>query len=438
MSFSTNSSSKRQPKQQQDLFETTNIAFPSPSHDTQSIIQSTPNFYKRSVYANKFKNDTFNPTSPIDFSDSYQQSNDADFKLFLPQSSLSPQDENIDHANITIPSLLDLVDDYNSYLQAHLPPAISFSDLLGYFSSLKFSPLPRLPSKLLVSKNYSQNFYNLQKIIESEISSIHQEITSRIRGHNKNPPYLLSTIPQLSSEDTEIILNRIKDYITVFHTESTKAINEQLFNLEKISFDESHSFEVLDRQLNSAKSILKNNPKIAKYDKYVELTTNINETRDATKKLSQYRAKFSFLNKCISFHITKIERGKAVIGIPQLKELYTAETVKSVHCLIANEKRKKDLIKEIHSISSVLPYMRQEENIVYFTFVKHDPRIRFEVGFQIPQSYPWGKIRAATRILEGPDSITFEINTICGNQNFTNKPLQAICEQIIRKLEIFE
>ena len=202
MSFRT---SKRVPSSttKEDPFEVTNIAFPSPNRDTLSYIEQTPDLRERSSGVNRFRNEKFDPTSPIYFSDSHVNSYDDDYKIFLPQSQA---DEGVygrtNHKfDVKVPSLVELADSYCEFIQRNLPDPITYDDFYSRINRIKVEPIPKILWKKFISSYYYESNKGFMEYIVNETKQMEKELNDFKRICKDDPPYLLFMFYQFQEKE---------------------------------------------------------------------------------------------------------------------------------------------------------------------------------------------------------------------------------------------
>lgn len=421
----------------EDPFEVTTIAFPSPNRDTQSYIEQTPDFRERSSRANRFRNDNFDPTSPIYFSNSRANSYDDDYKIFVPQSTpdFGRSGKRSPSINVKTPSLLELIDSYCDFVSANMPEAITFADFCSKVAKAKVEPIPKLVLKNFTCTDYYKSSKSFVEYMIGEINQMERELKDFEEMCRNDPPYLLYTFYQFQEKELSEIMKNVQGLMLIYSLEAQCFVEEQIFKLENIYLDELHKIQNLSKQYVITNKFMNKDVKFIKLNKYQNVQQNIDKYKEEINQNSKFKNFFLGINRFLSFKISKIEAGKIQICYPKIKETFTKNDIIKVHSMISNEQRRKNFQNEISLISKSLPYFRIEDKVVYFIFTKQNS-IRFEVGFSFSlDSYPWTRICPKIRIIKGPESIIPMVQTVCSSQRFTKCPLKNICESIINRLE---
>ena len=421
--------SRRPPKPNQNMFESTMIAFPSPNSETQSAIHQTPDFHNGSALANRFKNDQFNPTSPLCWdSDSTIQSHDSEMLLFRPD-----QENSISHIapapRVGTPDMLDVLEAFDRFKDANKPPALPISELMERIGETKpeFRTLDPLP---VVSRRFKSMFNDAARSIASESENIERQIERIEQKWQGEPPEALSNADLVTSEDIRIF----KTLAQIFSLNAAVDVGNCV--VECLSVLKSDSKDVVELQ-SAADDVVRDaarNKTFAQIESLRQCRSQISDLKEAQHEAVHLSRRYVDLRQTLGFQVTEIKRDRATVMLPLTAAQQTVKDAGQVHAEVASKKRQLDLEDEVREIMEVLPFTTFEKSRVTTTFSMQE--LRFEVAFPIRSGYPFVKLAPEVRVQIGNErNITSAVNQVCSRCQIVRKPILAVCQKLCRELQ---
>lgn len=411
--------------------EATMIAFPSPNHDTHSTMGQTPDFHAGSAFANRFRNNDFDPTSPLRWdSDSPMRSPQSDVVLLHPSDSDSEETPVARQPpRVGTPEMQDMLNEFQDFRERNRPPPLALGDLFSRI--IQREPNLSFPMHhAYTSDSYANLFARFQREMEQTINNIDIRINSYALQFDRNPPRLLEDETALSLEDYKY-LSQIYNQLSISPHEEVHSMISQLEELVLNDGELIFQFEQIlrDFENSSATSTL-----LSKIDELCRCREAVTGMSDALPRAMALKNRYTDLRRIITFTVLSLQGGKATVMLPhqgQFKEVH--ESV-SLHSTVAGQNRDTDFKNELCEIMSVLPNTVFESSRVIAMFTKEGQR--FQVAFPVGIGYPWKKIVPEVRVQMGSTKkITRMVESICKSCPFTRKPILQICQRISREFE---
>ncbi|OHT14895.1 hypothetical protein TRFO_14687 [Tritrichomonas foetus] len=419
-------------------YNQTMMQFPSPNQDTQSTFQQDDNrsdFTQGSAIANQFHyKDKLTPTSPIVFNDMpSDSSHDQENLLFNPHDStygsISP---NI--VEVKTPLLKDILADFQQFLILSKPPPISLNTFFELLS-ITIPNVERLCNPNIVIRNFIRLFsQKIEKMNQQNFQS-EQEIAKTATKFEEEVPYFLENFQQFPETDQQNLITGFQNLALFYNLQYLKKVNTRILKLE-VDSSRDQFIRNYNELLKSYQTVLSSNDKrIEKYHNYQELSIKLNQARQENNSTG-HDQKYFLLKECLSFNITKIERNRMTVHLPNSAKPEVTDNIINIHSKIASNWRNIQFEQEVNEISKIFPFVAMHQQVtLYVTFVKYnEPEVRFDVGFHIPISYPYCFIKADTRVVIGnKSSISAKVNKICEECSLkSRKPILEICQTIMR------
>ena len=416
-------------KANQNVFETTMIAFPSPNSDTQSTIHQTPDFHAGSALANRFKNDHFNPTSPLRFdSESIIRSPDSDMLLFRPEvESHSPKE--IPAPRVGTPNMFDVLEEYDRFMEANKPQSMPFSELLARIGDLDLR-FELMKPKSIAPRSFKMMYETAKSSIKAEIETMENDIERIEARWNYSPPDLLSNGETITTEDIKIL----RSLTQVFNMNAIVDIETCEIECLRTLQQEKEKVHVLQNKFQDMKLMEKNSVLLRKIENLMELRNQIESLQGSGEQGRVLGERYVDLRDLLSFIVTSIRNNRATIVIPSHSREMEVRDPMSLHSEIAKSQRGRDLQDEVYAIMEVLPFTTMNNKCVTTTFARGN--MRFQVAFPTKVGYPWVKIVPEIKVYQGKEKqISAIVKRACRECPLIRKPILAICQRLYQELK---
>ena len=402
-------------------FENTNIVFPSPSQDTKSKFDFTPEINKNN---NKFES-KFNfkgkppTTSPLEFSPSIDNENNEDFKLFKPKDF--NKENNYDNEfklNIKIPTIKEFLNEFLDYEKININEKIENS-LKKFFLNinygLKFEIF--IPSYKIISNNLFNIFLNSFNEIKDNVKQLKEATKLQESLIKQHPPQLILSLSSLNEEDLILLFSIINGYSSVVNCDTTLNILEKLLLLEQINSNDCDKIENLKKFIEKNKNNLLNNNNNFQINELNEIKSNILNIKNNNEKLKDFFNKFELLEKIISFKINQLIKNEAKIILPFINQEIIINNSLKGHCLVSKKFRLIELQEEINEIKKLFSFVSFESNQFQCIISLINLNIRFLLKINISLNYPFCKLIPETDIYFGNiEKINLNLKKIFNNK----------------------
>lgn len=428
---SMESFSRRAPtlKPNQNVFESTMIAFPSPNNETQSAIHQTPDFHNGSALANRFKNDQFNPTSPLCWdSESTIQSHDSEMLLFRPDQQISTSFV-APPPRVGTPNMLDVLHDFQQFKDENKPPSMPFDELLDQIGDV--TPSFKMIRPLsVISDDFKSMLDDASKSMSSELKNMERKINQIQQKWHATPPNALSNATLITSEDIRIL----RTLTQIFSLNASFDVNTCIVQCLKVLHEGVDSITSLNESLNDIAMDVERDKSFTIVKALRKCRQEIDELKETQQEADHLSRKYVDLRQILSFQVTRIQQKTANVIIPFTQAHASVDDAGKAHAEVALAKRQKDLQDEVGEIMTVLPFTVLENSCVRTTISK--PGLRFDLVFPVRSGYPWTKIVPDVTVHIGNvKNITNTVKLTCSRYRTTRKPILAICQELYRSLD---
>lgn len=422
-------------KQQSNVFETTNVVFPSPTSDTPSIIQNTPDFRPGSMVGNHFDTHGFNPTSPIpELFETNEDDNDESYQIFNPSPSSSS--ETYYNDDISVPTDFEILNDFLRFEKENRPPPMQIQELLDFIPPDE-ADYPQIELPNVLTSEISKVYRETKDSLIAQNKDMQTEISLREKSFKQKPPELLDRISLLTDDQKSIVIQNSIDHYKHICLDSQLTVLNKIYNLFQKIQKNCQNIQQLSSQQQKITKFLTKDPKIQKANSLIDLQNQIEQNKQAIELLEHNEAKYKILKIFLSFDVTRIIKGTATVEIFGKNKPFQAMDAIKVHAKAAEIQRQKELQVELRLISQLIPFVIHQNNVVSVTFVKYDIDIRFEVSFKISNSYPWTKMKVSTKTVIGnAQDIETRVNEFLNSMTYCRMPILTLCRSIIDYYQI--